>query len=96
MAIPRFWRHAFTSTVIALAATAEASAIDVAHGIYSISIARDNPNAIQDQRLDAIRDYDFVSGYTLRVFWADIEPAEGVYDFTVIDEALASRRWDRG
>ena len=90
MAIPRFWRHAFTSTVIALAATTEASAIDVARGIYSISMARDNPNTIQDERLDAIRDYDFVSGYTLRVFWADIEPAEGVYDFAVIDEALTS------
>jgi hypothetical protein len=89
MAIARFWRHALTSTAIALAAMTEATAIDIARGIYSISMARDNPNTIQDERLDAIRDYDFVSGYTLRVFWTDIEPAEGVYDFAVIDEALA-------
>jgi hypothetical protein len=90
MAISRFWRHALASTLIALASTSEATAIDVSRGIYSISMARDNPNTIQDERLDAIRDYDFVSGYTLRVFWTDIEPAEGVYDFAVIDEALAS------
>jgi hypothetical protein len=35
-----------------------------------------------------IRNYDFVSGFTLRVFWSDLEPAQGQYDFGVINEAI--------
>jgi hypothetical protein len=59
-------------------------------GIYVLSTGRDNPNTPQDDRLANIRSYDFVSGYTLRAFWADLEPAPGQYDFSVIDAAIAS------
>ncbi len=58
-------------------------------GIYVVSVAADNPNTPTDERLAAIRDYDFVSGYTLRVFWKDIEPTQGAYNFAVIDEAIS-------
>jgi hypothetical protein len=67
-----------------------ASAIDVARGIYSLGAGRDNPNSPQDERLAGIRNYDFVSGFTLRVFWTDIETAQGQYNFSVIDSAIQS------
>ena len=57
-------------------------------GIYSLGQARNNPGTPGDERLGGIRDYDFVSGFTLRLFWNDLEPAAGVYDFGVIDEAI--------
>ncbi len=57
-------------------------------GIYSLSSGVNNPNTPQDDRLANIRDYDFVSGYTLRVFWSDIETSQGVYDFSVINAAI--------
>lgn len=57
-------------------------------GIYSLGMARDNPNSQADERLLGIRNYDFVSGFTLRVFWTDIETAQGQYDFRVINEAI--------
>lgn len=57
-------------------------------GIYSLGPGVDNPLTPPDDRLSGIRDYDFVSGYTLRLRWSDIEPASGVYDFDVIDAAI--------
>jgi hypothetical protein len=57
-------------------------------GIYSLGAGVNNPNTPHDDRLANIRDYDFVSGYTLRLFWSDIETSQGVYDFSVIDNAI--------
>jgi hypothetical protein len=64
------------------------AAIDVPRGIYSLGAARDNTATPQDERLSGIRNYDFVSGFTLRVFWSDIEPTQGQYNFGVIDTAI--------
>ncbi len=58
-------------------------------GIYALGVARDDPATALDERLDGIRSYDFVSGYTLRVFWSDLDDGRGRYQFEVIDEALA-------
>lgn len=58
------------------------------NGIYILSTAVNNPNTPQDDRLGNIRDYDFVSGYTLRLFWSDLETSPGVYNFNVINEAI--------
>ncbi|MBC7784768.1 MAG: PEP-CTERM sorting domain-containing protein [Burkholderiales bacterium] len=63
---------------------------DAPAGIYALSVARDNPNTPQDERLGGIRSYDFVSGFTLRVFWTDIESGQGQYDFSVIDQAIGA------
>jgi len=57
-------------------------------GIYALGSATDNPNTPADERLNGIRNYDFVSGFTLRVLWKDIEAAPDVYNFGVIDEAI--------
>jgi dienelactone hydrolase len=57
-------------------------------GIYALGTARDNPATPQDERLSGIRDYDFVSGFTLRLFWEDIDDGLGRYRFEVVDEAL--------
>lgn len=37
-----------------------------------------------------VLDYPFVDGFVLRMLWTDVEPADGVYDFSAIDEALAA------
>ena len=79
-----------TGLALAVGATAQADAAPV--GIYSLSVARDNPNTPADERLANIRDYDFVSGYTLRVFWSDLETSQGTYDFRVIEEAIRRTR----
>jgi hypothetical protein len=73
------------STFVGIAPSARA---DRPAGVYSLSPGVNNPNTPQDDRLANIRDYDFVSGYTLRLFWSDIETSQGVYDFGVIDEAI--------
>ena len=57
-------------------------------GIYALGSAQDNLNTATDERLSGIRDYDFLSGFTLRVLWSDIETTQGAFDFAVIDEAL--------
>jgi hypothetical protein len=36
-----------------------------------------------------IRDYPFVTGYVLRMSWAEIETTEGVYDFSAIDHIIS-------
>lgn len=36
-------------------------------GIYALGAAQDNTGTPADERLAGIRDYDFVSGFTLRV-----------------------------
>jgi hypothetical protein len=58
-------------------------------GIYSLSPAIDNTSTPADERLSGIRNYDFVSGYTLRLLWKDVNPSAGVYNFNVIDQAIA-------
>jgi hypothetical protein len=70
-----------------LVVTAPAAA-DAPLGIYALGPARDNVNTPQDERLTGIRNYDFVAGYTLRVFWTDIETAQGQYNFSVIGSAI--------
>jgi hypothetical protein len=57
-------------------------------GIYALGAAQDNTGTPADERLNGIRNYDFVSGFTLRVLWKDIETAQGVYNFGVINEAI--------
>jgi hypothetical protein len=74
--------------LLATLAACPAYAADTPRGIYTLSVARDNPNTAADERLNNIRSTSFVSGYTLRLFWADIETAQGVYDFSVIDAAI--------
>lgn len=39
--------------------------------------------------LGNIRDLDFVSGFTLRIGWEQVEPSAGHYEFGAIDEAVA-------
>src|SRR6188474_2109518 len=63
-------------------------AADVSRGIYSLGAAINNVNTPQDERLAGIRTYDFVSGFTMRVFWSDLETSQGQYNFSVIDSAI--------
>jgi hypothetical protein len=63
-------------------------AADVARGIYVLGTAADNRATPQDERLSNIRTYDFVSGFTLRLFWSDLEPVADQYNFSVIDSAI--------
>lgn len=74
--------------LVAFAVAAPPSHADRPQGLYILSTAVNNPNTPQDDRLANIRDYDFVSGYTLRLFWSDIETSQGVYDFSVINAAI--------
>lgn len=85
----RVWAHFATTLSLAATLVAQASAA-APTGIYSLGAGRDNPNTAPDERLAGIRNYDFVSGFTLRVFWADIEAAQGQYNFGVIDSAIQS------
>jgi len=83
--------HRLLATALALsmfAGAATPSHADRPQGLYILSTAVNNPNTPQDDRLANIRDYDFVSGYTLRLFWSDIETSQGVYDFSVINAAI--------
>src|SRR5215208_6768511 len=63
-------------------------AADVSRGIYALGSATDNVATPQDERLANIRTYDFVSGYTLRLFWSDLELLPDQYNFSVIDSAI--------
>jgi hypothetical protein len=63
-------------------------AADVSCGIYSLGTATNILNTPQDERLSGIRTYDFVSGFTMRVFWSDLEPSQDQYNFSVIDSAI--------
>jgi hypothetical protein len=63
-------------------------AADVPRGIYALGSATDNVATPQDERLANIRTYDFVSGYTLRLFWSDLETLPDQYNFSVIDSAI--------
>ncbi|NOR28882.1 MAG: hypothetical protein GQ540_10200 [Lutibacter sp.] len=49
-------------------------------GIYVLSNGNTTGN---------IRDYDFVSGFTLRINWGELEPSQGNYNYTTIDDAIA-------
>lgn len=83
--------HRLLATAFALSIVAAAVPLTLAdspQGLYILSTAVNNPNTPQDDRLANIRDYDFVSGYTLRLFWSDIETSQGVYDFSVINAAI--------
>lgn len=48
-------------------------------GIYVLSNGNSTGN---------IRDYDFVSGFTLRLNWGEFEPTQNNFDFTTIDVAI--------
>src|SRR6478735_12614562 len=61
---------------------------DVSRGIYVLGSANNILNTPQDERLAGIRTYDFVSGFTMRVFWSDLETSQGQYNFSVIDSAI--------
>jgi hypothetical protein len=63
-------------------------AADVSRGIYSLGTATNIVKTPQDERLSGIRTYDFVSGFTMRVFWSDLEPSQDQYNFSVIDSAI--------
>jgi hypothetical protein len=81
--------RAFAVSLASLAtASSPAIAAENPNGIYILSTAVNNPNTPQDDRLANIRNYDFVSGYTLRLFWNDLETAPGVYNFNVINDAI--------
>jgi hypothetical protein len=80
-------RLAVCFAILLPALTASAVA-DSPVGIYSLGQARNPTSTPGDDRLAGIRDYDFVSGFTLRLFWYDLEPTLGQYNFTVIDEAI--------
>jgi hypothetical protein len=85
------WRSArvlSTTVALALYALARPTMADSPAGIYSLGQARNPTNTPGDDRLAGIRDYDFVSGFTLRLFWHDLEPMLGQYNFGVIDEAI--------
>jgi hypothetical protein len=69
-------------------ATRPLVAADAPAGIFSLGQARNNPATSGDERLGGIRAYDFVSGFTLRLFWHDLEPTQGQYNFSVIDAAI--------
>jgi hypothetical protein len=79
---------AVATAAVTILSTAAPARADVPLGIYSLSTARDNPVTSKDERLANIRNYDFISGYTLRVSWNDLEPASGQYNFAVIDSAI--------
>jgi hypothetical protein len=84
------WQSLPWACLFALLLTAPrtTTAADAPAGIYSLGQARNNPATSGDERLGGIRDYDFVSGFTLRLFWSDLEPAQGQYNFSVIDAAI--------
>src|SRR6476659_5804844 len=63
-------------------------AADVSRGIYALGTATNILNTPQDERLAGIRTYDFVSGFTMRLFWSDLEPSQDQYNFSVIDSAI--------
>src|SRR5262245_47105933 len=66
----------------------DAPAADTSRGIYALGAAINNVNTPQDERLAGIRTYDFVSGFTMRVFWSDLESSQGQYNFSVIDSVI--------
>jgi hypothetical protein len=63
-------------------------AADVSRGIYVLGTPINNVNTPQDERLAGIRTYDFVSGFTMRVLWSDLETSQDQYDFSVVDSAI--------
>jgi hypothetical protein len=79
---------AHAGACLALILASSLGRADSPKGIYILGSGTDNPLTPQDDRLSNIRDYDFVSGYTLRVRWSDLEPSPGVYDFGVVDAAI--------
>lgn len=88
LASPRAAVRRCAVVVILFLTAAEGGAHAAPTGIYSLGQARNNPATQGDERLGGIRNYDFVSGFTLRLFWHDLEPTQSQYDFNVIDEAI--------
>src|SRR5438128_1589698 len=81
--------YPYTAAALLMAAVlANLARADAPVGIYALGSARDNPLSTKDERLAGIRNYDFVSGFTLRVNWNDLEPTPGQYNFGVIDSAI--------
>ncbi len=54
-------------------------------GIYLLDSVAGSSIGGVSMRDGNVRDKPFVDGYVLRTEWATLEPAEGVYDFTIID-----------
>jgi dienelactone hydrolase len=81
-------RSGYPAPAVSSSTDREGTPFPFARGIYALGSVRDNPGTPDDERLAGIRDYDFVSGFTLRLAWRDIDDGRGRYRFEVIDEAL--------
>lgn len=57
-------------------------------GIYVLDSNQGTAHNGSTLRDANIRTYGFLRGYTLRAEWAMLEPSEGQYDFTIIDNIL--------
>ncbi len=60
------------------------SNLDQLCGLYSLD------SASGPARDANIRNYPFVAGYVLRPSWSELEPEQGVYDFSMIDKVVAT------
>lgn len=58
-------------------------------GLYVLDSAAGTTVGGVSMRDANLRDKPFVDGYVLRTEWATLEPADGVFDFTIIDNILA-------
>jgi dienelactone hydrolase len=58
---------------------------DRPHGIYALDSAQGTMTNGVSMRDANIRSNSFVNGYMLRASWEALEPAQGQYDFTIID-----------
>src|SRR5688572_28691516 len=78
-------RHALAIAFVLVLAGIVRADIDGPRGIYVLGTL--NTNQLANIRTGPA--YDFVSGFTLRVKWSDLETAPNVYNFTLIDQAVA-------
>lgn len=79
-------RHLLAPLLLGACIPAFAAAQDFARprGIYLLGAGR------QTDPDPAVMAKPFVDGFTLRLFWDDVEPTAGAYDFAAIDETLAN------
>lgn len=78
--IPARWSLAAVLLIYPAPARAD---IDGPRGIHVLG------NLTGNQLANIRTGYSFVDGFTLRAKWSDIETAPGVYNFSVIDQAIA-------
>jgi hypothetical protein len=70
-------------------AFAEADDFSSPCGIYALDSQKGTKNSQgQSFRNANIRDYPFVAGYALRRSWSELEPVQGVYDFSLLDPVI--------